>query len=128
MIVTKDSDQQKRTDRESQTDENTGVPGGSRLLHHPCQRHFVLNPLCPKYHSLTCNNPGGKHWNLLPKGIQAYAAWIVRSSLIARQWAGLGWGKWGLFKNTNELVLVGSQEGRICNPVQPLTRMGSAMS
>lgn len=40
MIVTKVSDQQKRTARESQMDEKTGVPGRSRLLHNLCQRHL----------------------------------------------------------------------------------------
>lgn len=81
------TDQQERTDWKSQAVKKTGVPGRSRLLHHACQRHFALNPLCPKYHSLTCSNPGAKHWNLLLKGVQAYAAWIARSSPDSR----LGW-------------------------------------
>lgn len=87
MIVAKVSDQQKMIARESWTDEKTGVPERSRVLHHPCQKDFALNSLCPGYHWLTCNNPGGEHWNLLPKGIQAYAAWIVCSSPDSR----LGW-------------------------------------
>ena len=80
-IVTKVSDQQKKAAREWQMDEKIRVSGRSRLLRHPCQRHIALNPLCPRYHSLTFNNPGGKHWNLSPKGIQAYVAW---AALITR--------------------------------------------
>lgn len=87
MIVTKVSDQQKMIARESWTDEKTGMPEWSRVLHHSCQKDFALNPLCPRYHWLTCNKPSGEHWNLLPKGIQAYTAWIVCSSPDSR----LGW-------------------------------------
>lgn len=50
MIVTKVSDQQKMIARESWTDEKTGVPERSRVPHHPCQKDFALNPLCPGYH------------------------------------------------------------------------------
>lgn len=66
-IVMKDSDLQKGKARESWPEEKIGVSESSRLLHHSCQRHFALIPLCPKYYSLTCSNPGGKHWNLCPR-------------------------------------------------------------
>lgn len=81
------------------------MPGSHTLPVCAPQRHSALNPLCPKYHSPSCRALGSKHWNPLPKDIQAHTASLVHSSPGSR----LGWTKRGLSQSTKGLVLAAAK-------------------
>lgn len=125
ITVTKVSAREKRTARESQTDDKREERDARmRQIDAQClSEALCTESTLSQILFIALQQLRWQTWIFRPRAPKP----TLPGQCAHRQtvgWAGLSQGMWGLSKHTNELGLAGSQEWRVCNPAQPLTSFG----